>query len=303
MEPKQNYFAVGLFVIIGGILLAVTALWIMGRGDSDNYGRYQMFFSESVTGLDEGAAVRYRGVRVGNVHHITIDPNNATRIRVVVNIEKTTPVHIDTFAVLRTVGITGIPYVQLETENNDSALMPPGNRGDKEENLPTIITKPSQLTQLVNAVPQILGNLSKFADKLGKMMEGENGEAIDMTIANVNKAVQSFGETSVAMNAALADVRAAMTQFTKTAATIDGVAMQSRDDLQKTLAATADAMERFNKLIEKTSSFSDTGYAEAQATLIELKKTAREISTLTKELKKNPSQIVIPPKQGGVSIP
>lgn len=300
MEPRQNYFFTGLFVIIGVIALIGAAIWISGSANRNTYRTYDTYFTESVTGLDEGAVVRYRGVNVGNVENIMIDGHDVTRIHVLMKVRKDTPVTTGTYAVLRTIGITGIAYIQLEGGDKDSELLPPPKTAKE---IVTIPSRQSQLAQLINAVPMILNKLAKFVDKIGDAMDGGGADKMGRTLDNVSRAAENFADTTEGMKAAVEDVRAAMQQMTETAATINTVTSNSQEDIQIALKKTAEAMDNLSQLIEKTNSFTDTGLAETQNLLLETKRAAREIRELTKSLKQNPSQIVIPEQQGGVRIP
>jgi len=67
---EARYFRVGLFVL-GGIVLAVATILIVGGGRL--FARpvlMETVFDESVQGLDVGAPVKLRGVKLGSVSWI-----------------------------------------------------------------------------------------------------------------------------------------------------------------------------------------------------------------------------------------
>jgi paraquat-inducible protein B len=65
-----DYFKLGLFVI-GGALLLLVVLFALGAGRffQKTY-KIETYINESVNGLEQGSAVKYRGVRVGSVTEI-----------------------------------------------------------------------------------------------------------------------------------------------------------------------------------------------------------------------------------------
>lgn len=65
-----DYFKLGLFVI-GGALLLLVVLFALGLGRffQKTY-KIETYINESVNGLEQGSAVKYRGVRVGSVTEI-----------------------------------------------------------------------------------------------------------------------------------------------------------------------------------------------------------------------------------------
>ena len=75
---------------------------------------YQIAFAGSVTGLQQGSQVRYRGVPVGRVADIRIDPQRVEWVLVTIEVERGTPIRQDTVASLEMQGVTGIAFVQLQ---------------------------------------------------------------------------------------------------------------------------------------------------------------------------------------------
>jgi paraquat-inducible protein B len=72
MTTLRKQTAIGLFVL-GGLILTVTALTILGSGRlfSDST-RFVLFFQDSISGLNVGAPVLFRGVKVGQVTDIRL---------------------------------------------------------------------------------------------------------------------------------------------------------------------------------------------------------------------------------------
>jgi paraquat-inducible protein B len=90
MSKKANPVAVGLFVITA-LLLAVGAFVAAGVGDAFKEKHYAVLhFSDPIGGLDIGAPVEFKGVRVGAVTDIRLvyDPQKrSSRAPVVVQLE------------------------------------------------------------------------------------------------------------------------------------------------------------------------------------------------------------------------
>ena len=67
MSDERRYYRLGLFVICA-FLLAVATLLVFG---SDVFSRpgpmLETYIDESVQGLDVGAPLKYRGVKIGRV--------------------------------------------------------------------------------------------------------------------------------------------------------------------------------------------------------------------------------------------
>ncbi len=125
METRANHFLVGLFVLSLTALLAFAGLWFARANLGEAQSVYHTLFRGSVTGLSIGSTVRYRGVPVGTVTDIRIDPDNVERILVVLGLRPGTPVKTDTVASLQPQGITGLSFVQLTGGTQEAAQMLP----------------------------------------------------------------------------------------------------------------------------------------------------------------------------------
>ena len=76
METRAAYVTVGAFAILlfaGGLFLAI---WFGGVRLDQETRPFRIEFEGSVTGLSVGSSVRYRGVPVGTVTDIAIDPDD-----------------------------------------------------------------------------------------------------------------------------------------------------------------------------------------------------------------------------------
>ena len=72
MSQKPHYFKIGLFVL-GATLLAVVGIIVLGSGRwFESVRMVETYFTESVQGLEIGAPVRLRGVRLGRVESIRL---------------------------------------------------------------------------------------------------------------------------------------------------------------------------------------------------------------------------------------
>ena len=131
METRANYFLVGLFVLALVAGTFVLLMWLGRSGLQDDRVLYYIYARGSVTGLQNGAPVQYRGVPVGTVTDIAIDADNVELIQVTVAIKAGTPIKTDTVAQLQLQGITGLSFVQLSGGTREAPMLepPPGKIG------------------------------------------------------------------------------------------------------------------------------------------------------------------------------
>jgi ABC-type transport system involved in resistance to organic solvents, periplasmic component len=79
METRANYVLVGGFVLalVAGLLAFI--LWLAKVQFDVELKRFDIYFVGPVTGLKVGSSVSYRGISVGEVTEIEIDPENLER--------------------------------------------------------------------------------------------------------------------------------------------------------------------------------------------------------------------------------
>ena len=182
MENKVNYTLVGAFVLVLSALAIAALLWFAsGGGFQKKYDMYLALVGESVAGLNLNAPVKYRGVDVGKVQDIRLNPENSEQVRLIFAIDRGTPIKEDTEAVLKTQGLTGIAYVELSGGSPNS----PPLRAKKPGTYPEIRTKPSLSARLENVLTTLMTKLDSTSDSVNKILSDENVAAFKATLANL----------------------------------------------------------------------------------------------------------------------
>src|SRR3569833_2670473 len=77
MERSANYAAVGAFVLVVTLDETQKDNWYTDTREHRNFNRYEVYFEGTESGLERGSAVRYLGVGVGLVVHMSIDPRDS----------------------------------------------------------------------------------------------------------------------------------------------------------------------------------------------------------------------------------
>ena len=91
MSKQANPTTIGAFVVVA-LALAVTGILVFGSGRLFQQStHYVLYFDSSIGGLDVGAPVEFRGVRVGSVSNIQLVYDHETdtlRIPVTIRVER-----------------------------------------------------------------------------------------------------------------------------------------------------------------------------------------------------------------------
>lgn len=179
MENERHYFLVGLFVLGGALAIFIFTIWLTAKDDS-LYRQYRIHFAESVSGLSNGSDVKYRGVKVGNVQSIIIDPRDSRLIQVDIQLLKSTPVKRDTKANLKLQGITGVVFIELSGGNPTE----PNIASDDTNDIPIIPAEQSSLNALIDRVPILLDKVSASVDRFNKLLSDDNMHAASSMLKN-----------------------------------------------------------------------------------------------------------------------
>ncbi len=275
METRANYVFVGTSVLAAIVAILVFIFWL-GRSQLNKHEEtYHTYFTGSVTGLSSGSPVRYRGVPVGTVGYIAIDPNNIERIRVTLKLRERTPIKTDTVASLETAGITGGSYVELSGGTNAAPLL-----ASQNGEVPVIRAESSGLQSALDEAPKLVAKLSQLSDQANKLLSDENVKTITatfdhlnslsanldslgpdakQTVANLNKLTTDLNKQLPGLMDTLkqdgASIREAADEFHKVGSNVDGLITENRAPLRD---FTTNGLGEVGSLVANLRNLTDT---------------------------------------------
>lgn len=310
MERDANYAAVGAFVLLVALVGALFVYWYSDSREHRNYQRYEIYFDGSVSGLERGAAVRYLGVGVGRVMEMHIDPRDAGRVQVIVDIDSATPISPKTLAELQMQGVTGLLYIDLQQARGNKQLTEavPGIK------YPVIRSARSRFDLFLASLPDVLAAAGEVIDRAGRVLSDRNIAAIASALGNIDQASSGLPKTLREVNALVADLRTATVELTASARgarqVVEGAGPEIVTAAQRVRAVAdnlAKATSQVEQLIDDNRqdlrSFTRDGLPELERFVREGRAAAQDIRELSSSLRENPSQLLYQPPQQGVEIP
>jgi len=192
MATQKTKFAVGLFVTLGLAFAMLIAIWL-GMSRFLQKGQYCVtYFDESVQGLDVDSPVKYRGVFIGRVHSISVAPDSKL-IKVVLKIESGQKLDPNLVAQLRSVGITGSMFVELDQKKADEPDQSPALSFPSE--YPIIASKPSEISGLIGGINEVLNqikalDLKEISDTIKATLDNINQSVDDANIQRVSQTIE-----------------------------------------------------------------------------------------------------------------
>ncbi len=267
MYSKVNYALVGLFVVLFGVAAVGVSLWLTIGVENKTYDRYRVYFHESVAGLSLKAAVRYRGVQIGQVESIRLDPSNPDQVDVVLNIERGTPIRRDTIATLSKQGLTGVASVELSGGGQSLPLeKQPGQK------LPVIQAGPSLVARLDDAFNNIITNVDNLSRRFERLLGDQNQTALAQTLQNLSTITGAVADRSDRIRQTLDHVEA----FTGTLAERAVQLGKALDQLTTMLQGTGDLSAQ----LRATLSDFRAGAQSVRRTADTFNRTSRDLSGL-----------------------
>ena len=319
MEDKVNYALVGGFVLALGAALVAAVLWLAaGATTQKRYDPYQAIVTESVAGLNIDAPVKYLGVDVGKVREIGIDPQNSSQVRLKFLIERGTPIKQDTVAVLKTQGLTGIAYVEL---NGGSAASPP-LVATAESPIPTIRSKPSLSARLENVFTTVLASLDRTSANLNAVLDAENRAVLKKALADIGTVAHTLAAQQGAIGAGIANAARTASNTARASAQLGPVIDKLGPAIER-IAVSADAVEKMAKAAGSAASsagraadgagsavqqLSAETLPELDRLLAEANRLAVSMRSLSEQTERNPASLlrggpVLPPGPGEKARP
>ncbi|MEI6984633.1 MAG: MlaD family protein [Rhodospirillaceae bacterium] len=323
MEARAHNFLVGLFVLTLGAALIAFTLWVAKIEMGEKRPPYFIHFDGSVTGLKEGSPVRYRGILVGTVSEIGIDPADVERVRVKVSLSATTPIKTDAIASLEMFGLTGSAYIQISGGSRNAPLV---ERRSGE--IPVIASKTSGLSEVFEAAPRLVHQLTEIGDRLTRLLSPENEQRITDTLDNLHHmsadlavAGRDAGETMALVRSTathmvglMGDIRqqsaaiaasadATMAHVRSTLGSIDGHTTIAMSEVVKTSAEARELSQSLRQLAEQTAGaikenrvpvrdFTSVGLYELSLLISEMRELTVGLSRVSSQIERSPMEFL-----------
>ena len=308
MEPKVNYVMVGAFVVLLGALLVGIVLWL-GKGfDREVYDRYYAYMEESVAGLSVDAAVKYRGVEVGLVKEIILNPTNPEQVRLTLDIVRGTPIKEDTLAILDVQGLTGLAIVDLTGGSRDS----PPLKATPGEPYPVIKTGPSLLVRFDRAATRLLTNMNRVAENINTLLDEKNRAALSRLLTDLSTLTQTLAARKKLFDEGITNAARTMENLVQTTKTLN----EELPLLIERMYGSTEALEAMAEKVGQTSAsvgtvvedtkpgierFSQQTLSEMSALVAELRQLTATLQRSAQQLEREPSSLIFgrtPPPPG-----
>jgi phospholipid/cholesterol/gamma-HCH transport system substrate-binding protein len=233
MEADAKYTYVGLTVLALIAALIGGLVWLKSVGGRNEFNYYTIYFErQPLDGLQIGADVLMRGIKVGRVEDYALTAANINRVRVVIRVDRRTPVKTNTVAVVTRSFVTGIAKIDLQTPD------PPGPTLTAildDEPYPVITEGTSNLDEIANRLNMVGETAVKTLESLNEVLRPENRAAVDQTLANLRDLTDGLNKRVVELDRTLSAINRAADQVGQSATRIAAAADSTSQDLRPAL--------------------------------------------------------------------
>lgn len=187
MENKSHAVAAGAFVLVVAALLVAMAAWL--TRDTGEHRPFEISSREGVTGLQAQAPVRYKGVTVGRVQSIALDPQTLGNVLIRIAVDGTAPISPTTFATLGFQGVTGLAFIQLDDTGPTSAVL-----ASSDEQPGRIPMRPSLMSRLSDQGAGLLTQLDEATQRVSQLLAAPNQKKLMDAVGNLGQAAANIGQ-------------------------------------------------------------------------------------------------------------
>ena len=275
MEPDTRYTVIGA-VVLGLVAAAVLGfLWLSSTGRDSDFRFYTVYFEhQSLDGLQVGASVNMRGIAVGRVESYEIDADNINRVKVLLRVERETPVRQNTKASISRNFVTGIARIKLDTGN------PPGpelTQVAHGERYPVIAEGQSGIDQITDSATRLAASAEGALDKANQLIGPDNQQVFAELLVNLR-------DLAKGLNARMA--------------TLD----RSAAGLDQSMATFRESAQRIALSAERLANSAEPLSQQAGATLREAQGAMRELSQATRSLEASLSRTLQTLETDGAAV-
>jgi phospholipid/cholesterol/gamma-HCH transport system substrate-binding protein len=306
MEADAKYTYVGVAVLALLAALIGGIIWLKQAGRSSDFNFYTIYFErQPLDGLQIGADVLMRGIKVGRVEDYALTRQNINRVRVLIRVDRRTPVKTNTEATVTRSFVTGLAKIDLRTPD------PPGptlTEASPDEDFPTIPEGTSNLDEIATRLNMVGATAAETLERLNDVLKPENRAAVEQTLANVRDLTGGLNQRLAALDRSLKSIEGAADNVGRASGSVGrladnadrdlGPAIQQAERTLKDVAAATQSLEKQAAYLSQSLGSTVNASGDQIATAVtELRATSITLNRLLDRLQ-DPRAALLGPTSG-----
>jgi phospholipid/cholesterol/gamma-HCH transport system substrate-binding protein len=292
-EAKVGAFVLGCFSI-----LAFTLIYLINAefsGDTVPYRTYLRYAG----GLEPGASVLFGGINVGKVKAVQPWSSDPTKIEILLDVRKNTPLNEKSVAKLGLVSVMSEAALSITTGSNDAKRLAPGSSIPSQE--------AASLDEIAGKIAGVADNANGLITQARGELEGITSDARSL-LANLNTVTGKPNQQKIQavldnVNGMLATERPKIDRLTDqlntlaqhadaTVQNVNGTVTDAREPLRKDLTELQTTLQQAKALLTDIQVMVRANDYKIDDTVENLRTATDNLDQLTDSLKQRPWSLI-----------
>jgi ABC-type transporter Mla subunit MlaD len=292
-EAKVGAFVLGCFAV-----LTFTVVYLLNAqfsGDTVPYRTYLRYAG----GLESGASVLFGGITAGKVTAVRPWTTDPTRIEILLEVKKGTPLNEKSVAKLGLTSIMNSASLSITTGSNDAKRLPPGSAITSQEaaSLDEIAGKMATVADNANGlIVQVQGELQGITGNARSLLANLNtvtGPPTQQKVQAVLDRVNTLLATEGPKIGRISDQLVTLSQHADdTVQNVNGTVTEIREPVRKDLAELQDSLLQAKKLLADMQVMVRANDFKIDDTVENLRAATENLDQLTDSVKQRPWSLI-----------
>ena len=274
-KENTNYFMVGVFVLVGFIMLLVMLYQITGgQSDSDEY--YVEF--NNVTGIKDGIVVTYGGYAIGAVKGVEpVFNTSKTVYKLTLSVKSDWKIPDDSTAQIVMPAIISDKQIEI-TQGNSKQYLSPGDTLKSAEAVDIMELVDSIAFELNEFIPQSTKNINNLIEKLNYSADKVSLLLSDSNVHYLNNLFKHADSTGKSLSELTAGFTRINNQLDSILTRTDLILNDNSEDIRYTVVELKRSIDVISGRIESV--------------MYNLDSTSQNMNEFSRELRNNPGVIL-----------
>jgi phospholipid/cholesterol/gamma-HCH transport system substrate-binding protein len=283
----------GVFVVSGIVLLLMFISVTLGLKLSRTMKTYYAYFQgESLSGLEQGALVKYSGVPIGKVDKITYQQYDLSKVQVSLSVRPDFPMKEDMYATTGLLGITGLKYVEIQGGSGAAKLLKNGGE---------IHTRVSMFSSISGKAEAIVAKAELLINNLNQLSNPDSLKTLRLLVENIGAITSDVRKLTGAMTPKVDTITSSaariMSKVDRIAGNVQDVtgtidSSFSTGRITRTLSAIDSAAIALRLAADNLSLLVRQSREDFSVSMRNLRNASESANQLTKMLSENPSLLL-----------
>jgi phospholipid/cholesterol/gamma-HCH transport system substrate-binding protein len=238
----------------------------------------------SVNGIENGATVAVRGVRVGEVDEILLHADDLESVRLKLAVERGTVITQSAVATLALQGLTGQKFVDIVGGADKPARLPPGSQIPYQPSMLDRVT--DHAGELLAQTSDLLSTTNALVKRLGEVASQLDDERVRSLLTSTQQTIQHFDAAGAELTSLLRDTKQPIQRTLSSADIAFRGAAGVTQDASKLMNNVNEMVLQLNGVIRQNED-------QLRVITYNLREATQNFKFLGQELRQRPSRLLI----------